>query len=66
VSVDMSRDHAADDSRRDQRDERARRDEPLLVPAALRLEPAQLRARVRVNGLQDRPGGPRRRQGVEN
>jgi len=62
VTADVGRDHTADDSRCDQREQRAGRDEPMLVPPLTCLCASQLVARVGIDRLKDVPRG----QGVEN
>jgi hypothetical protein len=60
--VHVRRDHGADDSCRDQREQRTDRDQPLPVAALLRFCAPKLAASIRVDRLEDIPGG----QGVEN
>jgi hypothetical protein len=54
--------HASDDSRRDQCEQHAGGDQPLLVPSLPRLGTPQLVTGIRIDRLEDVP----RRQGVEN
>jgi hypothetical protein len=58
----VRRDHGAHDAGRDQRQQRTGRDQPLPVAPLLRFGAPELTARIRIDRLEDIPGG----QGVEN
>jgi hypothetical protein len=62
VPAHMGGNHASDHPGRDQCEQRARGDEPLLVASFARLGPPELVASIRIDRLEDVP----RRQGVEN
>ena len=62
MSADVRRNDTADDSCRDQREQRARRNEPVFVASLTCLRAAQLVAGVGIDRLKDVPRG----QGGEN
>jgi hypothetical protein len=62
VSTHVGRDHTAGDTGRDECEQCAGSDEPLLVAPLARLGPPYLGAGIRIDRLEDIP----RRQGVEN